>query len=60
MQEEVKDQMDTVEVYAMMNGTYENEGVKPIRGECQDTRYLPLEEERGMRYTKLQKYSLHE
>ena len=40
--------MDRVEVYVVMNGMCEDEGVKLIRGKCQDTRYLPLEEERGM------------
>ena len=30
MQEEVEDQMDTVEVYEMMNGMCEDEGVKEL------------------------------
>ena len=51
LQEEV-DQMDTVEAYMMMNGMCEDERVKLIRGEYQDTRYLLLEEERGMKYTE--------
>ena len=57
MQEEVEDQMDTVEAYEMINGMCEDERVKRVKhiwGECQDARYLPLEEEKVMRYTKLQ------
>ena len=37
MQEEIENQMDTFEVYEMMNGMCEDEGVKElklIRGEC--------------------------
>ena len=57
MQEEVDDQMDKVEVYQIINGMCRDEGMKElkfIRGECQDTRFLPMEEKRGMRCTKLQ------
>ena len=55
MQDEV-DKMDLVETYEMMNGMCEDERmrIKIIRDECQDTRYLPLKEERGMRCTELQ------
>ena len=42
-QEEVEDLKDTIDVYEVMNGMCDDEGVKDIRGECQDTRYLPLE-----------------
>ena len=31
-----------------------NERVKLVSGECQDIGHLPLEEEKGMRYIKLQ------
>ena len=40
----------------MINGMCEDEGMKelkPTGGECQDTRYLLLEEERGIRDTKI-------
>ena len=43
--------MDTIEVYEMMNGMCEEEGVKELKlitYECQDTRDLFLEEERGI------------
>ena len=46
-----------------MNGMCEDEGskrVKLIKGEYEDTRYLLLEEERGMKYTRLITESLHE
>ena len=55
MQEEAEYQMDTVEAYKLLNRMYEeSENVKLIKGEYQDTRFLPLSEERGMKYTELQ------
>ena len=45
---------EAVEMYEMLNGTCEDEIVKPMRAECQETRYLPLEGETGIKCTELQ------